>query len=221
MLSKPIEIDENGNEIVIFDDDLINAGSVKWNLTLCGYFVGHTMNTNELRYNLRRMWSRNGLKEVVDSNSGIFFIKFHNEEGVKYVVKKSPWMVNGKPFVVQKWDINICLDKTETVKLHVWIKLCNVPLEAWTIEGISALASRLLIEIDASKELLDVVEVEYRNALKEVICKKSIAIEYSWIPSRCCHYKVFGHNYESCSKHYERKKGVNSGAGHNDDSVEY
>ncbi|GKD75465.1 RNA-directed DNA polymerase, eukaryota, reverse transcriptase zinc-binding domain protein, partial [Tanacetum coccineum] len=54
---------------------------------------------------------------------------------------------------------------------------------------------------------------------KEVICKKSIAIEYSWIPSRCCHYKVFRHNYESCSKHCERKKGVNSGAGHNDDSV--
>ncbi|GJX21634.1 RNA-directed DNA polymerase, eukaryota, reverse transcriptase zinc-binding domain protein [Tanacetum coccineum] len=126
------KIDENGNEIVIFDEELINAGSVKWNLTLCGYF-------------------------------------FHNEDGMKYMYKKGHWMVNGKPFIVQKWDINICLDKTETVKLHVWIKLCNVPLEAWTIEGISALASRLLIEIDASKELLDVVEVEYRNALKEVI----------------------------------------------------
>ncbi|GKA94953.1 zinc knuckle CX2CX4HX4C containing protein [Tanacetum coccineum] len=79
--------------------------------------------------------------------------------------------------------------------------------------------ARVLVDIDASKELPETVEVEYRNSLKEVICKKSIAIEYSWIPPRCCHYKVFGHSYESCSKHCEKKKSVNSGVGHNDDSV--
>ncbi|GKE09151.1 hypothetical protein Tco_1412702 [Tanacetum coccineum] len=45
--SVPTEIDENGNEFVIFDDELIKDGSRKWQLTLCGYFMGHNMSVYE------------------------------------------------------------------------------------------------------------------------------------------------------------------------------
>ncbi|GKA26653.1 zinc knuckle CX2CX4HX4C containing protein [Tanacetum coccineum] len=90
----PTRIDENGDDYVIFYDELVSEGSSKWNLTLCGYFVGHRMHINVLRYNIRRMWSRYGFKE----------------------------------------DINMSIDK-------LWVRMCNLPLEAWTINVISALAS--------------------------------------------------------------------------------
>ncbi|GKF54519.1 RNA-directed DNA polymerase, eukaryota, reverse transcriptase zinc-binding domain protein [Tanacetum coccineum] len=85
----PTEIDENGIEVVVFYDVMVVEGSKKWELTLCGYFVGYKMTVNELRYNLRRMWGRYGFKDIVDYNNEVFFMKFHHEEGLNQVVNSS------------------------------------------------------------------------------------------------------------------------------------
>ncbi|GJY45806.1 hypothetical protein Tco_0434869 [Tanacetum coccineum] len=81
----PTEIDENGVEVVVFDDIMVAEGSKRWDLTLCGFFVGYRMSVNELRYNLRRMWSRYGFKDIVDCHNGVFFMKFHHEEGLNQI----------------------------------------------------------------------------------------------------------------------------------------
>ena len=60
-----------------------------------------------------------------------------------YVVNNGPWMVSNKPLIVQKWDVNMSFDKTEPVSFPVWIKICNIPLEALTEKGISIFASRV------------------------------------------------------------------------------
>ncbi|GJZ68954.1 hypothetical protein Tco_0632504 [Tanacetum coccineum] len=124
----PTEIDENGIEV---------------------------MSINELRYNLRRMWSRYGF--IVDCNNGVFFMKFPHKEGA----------IMGE---------------------------IVLPLEAWTLRGISAIANRIgkplimdvvtaskckqglglvifamvLIEVNAKKELTENVEIVYKNNQGEV-----------------------------------------------------
>nr|GEV82469.1 zinc knuckle CX2CX4HX4C [Tanacetum cinerariifolium] len=194
------EIDENGNEFVIFDDEMINKGSKKWHLTLCGYFVGYKMIIIELRYNIRRIWSRHGFKEVIKNDCGVFFLKFHNEKGMNFAVNNGPWIVNNKHLVLQKWDINMCIDKTEPDKLPLWVKLCNIPLEAWTVNGISALVSRIvkplimdavtasicklgvgrigfarvLVEIQAKKGLHDKIEDVKADDFNEVLYKRNV-----------------------------------------------
>nr|GEY86741.1 RNA-directed DNA polymerase, eukaryota, reverse transcriptase zinc-binding domain protein [Tanacetum cinerariifolium] len=40
---------EDGNEVVVFDEDFVNEGSMKWKLTICGYFVGCDMGISGLR----------------------------------------------------------------------------------------------------------------------------------------------------------------------------
>ena len=57
------------------------------------------MSVNELRYNLRRMWGRKGFKDIFDVNNGMYFMKFHNAEGLESVVNSGPWMVNNKAFL--------------------------------------------------------------------------------------------------------------------------
>ncbi|GJT01794.1 RNA-directed DNA polymerase, eukaryota, reverse transcriptase zinc-binding domain protein [Tanacetum coccineum] len=42
--------------------------------------------------------------------------------------------VNNKPLVVQKWSIDMCLNKTEPKRIPVWVKLRNVPMEAWSVK---------------------------------------------------------------------------------------
>ncbi|GKC49807.1 RNA-directed DNA polymerase, eukaryota, reverse transcriptase zinc-binding domain protein, partial [Tanacetum coccineum] len=65
------------------------------------------------------------------------------EKGMKYIIKQSPWIVNGKPLIMQKWDPKIVIEKESPCKIPIWIRLLNVPLESWSIKGISSISSRL------------------------------------------------------------------------------
>ncbi|GKA34928.1 RNA-directed DNA polymerase, eukaryota, reverse transcriptase zinc-binding domain protein [Tanacetum coccineum] len=45
----PTEINEDGIEVVIFDEEIVSERSKKWELTVCGYFVGYKTSYQELR----------------------------------------------------------------------------------------------------------------------------------------------------------------------------
>ncbi|GJW58997.1 zinc finger, RanBP2-type containing protein [Tanacetum coccineum] len=158
---KPTVFNEDGNEFVVFEEELVNKGSQKWKLTVCGYLLGCKMNANALS----------------------------NEEGMNKILEQSPWIVNNRPLAVQKWDPLIGLEKTKQTKIPLWAKLTNVPLEAWTCEEISALASslgmplimdsmtalmcqngrakteyaRVLVEFDVKKGFKEEIVVQYRD----------------------------------------------------------
>ncbi|GJT80579.1 disease resistance TIR-NBS-LRR class family protein [Tanacetum coccineum] len=220
----PTEIGTDGVEVVIFDDEIVKEGSKKWELTVCGYFVGYSMSFQELSYNLYKMWGKYGLKHIMPNGNGVFLFKFKNEEGIRNVIENGPWMVNGKPMFVQKWDPTVCLDKAEPKKLPVWVKFRKLPLEAWSTKGLSAIASRLgtplimdqittqmcnlgngrvgfarvLIEVEACKGLPDQVEIIYKNKENEITGKKRVKVDYDWKPPMCSYCSVFGHKVEKC-----------------------
>nr|GEW12240.1 hypothetical protein [Tanacetum cinerariifolium] len=92
---------ENGEKVVIFDEELVKEGSEKWKYIVCGYFVRCRMGINELR----------------------------NEEGMNYVIDQSPWLVNDKPLLINaedessdKIEINYVDDK-KNVKSNKWVKV--------------------------------------------------------------------------------------------------
>ncbi|GJS99828.1 RNA-directed DNA polymerase, eukaryota, reverse transcriptase zinc-binding domain protein [Tanacetum coccineum] len=221
----PTEVSENRDNVMIFDDELIELGSKKWSLIVYGQFIGCSIGFNEARYHIRMMWNKFGLRDVIAKN-GVFYFKFQDEEGIKEVINNGPWMVNNKPLAVQKWSIDMCLNKVEPKKIPVWVKMRNVPMEAWSVKGISALASsigkpaimdeitakmcvtkvgrvgfaRVLVEIDAEKGIKDKIEIMYKSKSIAEGTKKVVEVEYSWIPRVCSHYKVFGHTDSFCKK---------------------
>lgn len=65
----PTKIGDNGNEVVVFNDELIELGSNKWSLTVCAKFVGCSMSFNESKYHLRIMWNKYGLKDMIVNES--------------------------------------------------------------------------------------------------------------------------------------------------------
>ncbi|GJU61921.1 RNA-directed DNA polymerase, eukaryota, reverse transcriptase zinc-binding domain protein [Tanacetum coccineum] len=162
-----------------------------------------------------------------DSSDGKGRENDHNNEG-------DTRLKNDKPTYVQKWSVDMKLDKTDPDKIPLWVKLCDVPSEAWTVKGISALASRLgkslvmdsvttkmckqgngkvryvrvLVEVSAKKELTDVTEVVYKNSMGEVHCRKSVKVVYGWKPPTCCDCGVFGHMLRNCHKKEPSKTNV-------------
>nr|GEZ82310.1 hypothetical protein [Tanacetum cinerariifolium] len=188
----PTLITESGNEVVIFDEVLLNKGSERWNLTLCGHFVRFDMNIHDLRQHVFKFRDSNGLNAVLD---------------------KGLWMV----------------------------KIINVLLEAWSVEGINAIASslgkpmmmdtniaaichkgicnfdfaRILVEMDAEKELKKEIVIQYKDKNNNVRGSKTVKVVYDWIPLIYTHCKVFGHD----DIHY-KKRGVAFGNNYGTNIIE-
>ncbi|GKC52244.1 hypothetical protein Tco_1074989 [Tanacetum coccineum] len=86
---KSLMTNDTGEKVVVFDVVLVSKGSERWILTACGYFVGYRMAPNELRYNIRRMWGKFGIKDIVVNNDGTCLFKFRDLEGFNYVIEKT------------------------------------------------------------------------------------------------------------------------------------
>ncbi|GJU69887.1 RNA-directed DNA polymerase, eukaryota, reverse transcriptase zinc-binding domain protein [Tanacetum coccineum] len=164
------------NEVVVNDENLTgnsNKDSPNQNLnSYASVFVGFEMHINDVRYNIRRMWGKYGIDEIDKGRNGQYFFKLKDVE--------------------------------EPKKMPVWVKITNVPLEAWSVKGISALASnlgkpividsmtasmchkgignlsyaRVLVEMEAIKELKNEIEIQYVDKSKNVKGSKKVLVMY-------------------------------------------
>nr|GEU92204.1 hypothetical protein [Tanacetum cinerariifolium] len=134
-------------------------------------------------------------RKVVDMDPII-----EEEDGLQNVIENEPWLVDQNPLFVQRWVARICLDKPEPARIPLWVKIYNVPFEAWNVEGINKIASRIktpiiidkvttficergygrasfamvLIKVDAAKGIVDNVEicnVQVNNGKRYVLVK--------------------------------------------------
>nr|GEU43632.1 hypothetical protein [Tanacetum cinerariifolium] len=131
-------------------------------------------------------------EELVSSGSAKWKLTFNNENGMDQVLKNSPWLVGGKPLLVQKWSLDICFEKAETDTVPLWIKMFDIPLEG---EGYA----RVLVEVNAKKDFKEVIDVHYKNKDGMIVRIKKIKVEYSWKPTKCTHCNIFGHTLSSCN----------------------
>ncbi|PWA95988.1 zinc knuckle CX2CX4HX4C [Artemisia annua] len=53
--------------------------------------------------------------------------------------------------------------------------------------------SRVLVELNAEKQLKDVIEVAYKKKDASISMTKFVQVEYAWKPSKCSHCCVFSH----------------------------
>ncbi|GJU06223.1 zinc knuckle CX2CX4HX4C containing protein [Tanacetum coccineum] len=105
------------------------------------------------------MWRTCDLAEIITNECGLYFLKF-------------------------RWEAGLCMEKPEPTRVPLWVKIMNVPLEAWNTYGIMRLASslgnpiimdiittsmsekaygrasfaRVLVKVDATKELADSIK---------------------------------------------------------------
>ncbi|GJZ52154.1 RNA-directed DNA polymerase, eukaryota, reverse transcriptase zinc-binding domain protein [Tanacetum coccineum] len=125
-------------------------------------------------------------------------------------------------------ESRLCMEKPEPSRVPLWVIIMNVPLEAWNSHGISRLASsignliimgritasmcekgygrasfaRVLVEVDANKELVDNIKICYNKLGKYM----NLRVEYAWKPPLCTHCRVFGHDYKNCRSRERTKE---------------
>ncbi|KAL0300496.1 UNVERIFIED_CONTAM: hypothetical protein Scaly_3044400 [Sesamum calycinum] len=125
----------------------------------------------------------------------------------------------GQPIVLQVWEQGMSLRRQKHTKIPVWIRLKHLPMEYWTAEGLSAVASGVGIPLYSDKitkncSRLDFARVcvilDYNSTLpkhivvispitregKEVATR--VDVEYEWLPQRCKQCCSLGHTLTTC-----------------------
>ncbi|KAL0283921.1 UNVERIFIED_CONTAM: Transposon TX1 uncharacterized protein [Sesamum radiatum] len=207
---------QNGEVIVRPSIDIIRAGSQRWNTTAVGYFLGKKPYFHHLKEFVRSIWP--AVCEVKATSNGFFFFQFENVAAMEEVIEGGPWLYLGQPIVLQKWEPGMVLRKLKHTEVPIWIKLRHLPVELWTTEGLSTVASgigrplypdaitractrldfaRVCVMLNVNSKLPKHVVIMIPNELGgESACK--VDVEYEWIPHKCTGCLSLGHSTKEC-----------------------
>ncbi|KAL0401936.1 UNVERIFIED_CONTAM: hypothetical protein Slati_4223500 [Sesamum latifolium] len=202
---------QNG-EIVIWPSlDVIRDGSIRWSTMAVGYFLGKKPYFHHINEFARSLWLL--VREVKATSNDFYFFEFKTMAAMEEVIEGGPWLFRGQPIVLQKWEPGMMLRKLQHTQVPVWIKLRYLPVELWTTEGLSTVASgigkplypdaitractrldfaRVYVMLDISlklpKHIVLMVPCEDGS---ESACK--VDVEYEWLPSKCNACMSLGH----------------------------
>ncbi|KAL0294271.1 UNVERIFIED_CONTAM: hypothetical protein Sradi_6896000 [Sesamum radiatum] len=134
------------------------------------------------------------------------------------VIEGGPWLFHGQTIVLQKWEPGMVLRKLQHTQVPAWIKMRHLPVELWTPEGLSVVASgigkplypdsitractrldfaRVCIMLDITSTLpKHVVIMVPKEDGSESACK--VDIEYEWLPPKCTTCISLGHHSKEC-----------------------
>ncbi|KAL2235639.1 UNVERIFIED_CONTAM: hypothetical protein Sindi_1296100 [Sesamum indicum] len=208
---------QNGEVIVRPTLGTIRNGSKRWKTTAVGYFLGKRPYFHHLKEYALSVWP--GLREVTGTTNGFFFFQFKSVADMEDIIEGGPWLFQGQPIVLQKWEPGIVLRKLKHTQIPVWIKLRHLPVELWTEEGLSIVANgvgkplypdaitractrldfaRVCVMLDVNSKVPKYIIIMTPDEEEgELPCK--IDVVYEWLPPRCTSCMTMGHSAKECT----------------------
>ncbi|KAK4382247.1 hypothetical protein Sango_2890500 [Sesamum angolense] len=208
---------QNG-EIVVRPsiDDVVREGSRRWDNTAVGYFLGRKPYYYHLNEYVRSVWP--DVKTVTATSNGFYFFQFKTEIAMEEVIEGGPWLFQGQPIVLQRWEPGMVLRKHKHTQVPVWIRLRHLPVEFWTDDGLRTVASgvgrplyqdtitractrldfaRVCVMLDISSTLpKHLIIMMPREDGTEVPCK--VEVGYEWVPPKCKNCMSLGYSTSAC-----------------------
>ncbi|KAL0453996.1 UNVERIFIED_CONTAM: hypothetical protein Slati_1377700 [Sesamum latifolium] len=118
---------------------MVHAVWRKWETTAMGYFLGLKPPFHQVQAYFRSIWP--DVRDVIATVNGFFFITFKMLGAMDDAIDGGPWLFQGHPLVLQRWQPAMALRKHSHTQVPVWIKLRHLPVELWTEDRLSTVAS--------------------------------------------------------------------------------
>ncbi|KAI8572963.1 hypothetical protein RHMOL_Rhmol01G0242000 [Rhododendron molle] len=200
----------NNDLHVTIPESVASAGVDRWKDWVVGYFVDRKLHFTAVETIAHKIWDQFGLLDVLSNEDGFFFF-FHFDQSGHYrrVIESGPWHFGGKLMVLKQWHLEMNLVKEQLDKIPIWAHFYNVPLELWTEEGLSHVASAIRKPLYADYLTKSCKRISYAKICVEVDASiplpKSfglslpsgatftIRVWYPWKPFMCESCHVFGH----------------------------
>lgn len=116
---------------VVIPHEEVETVSSRFNNSLYGYFVGQRPAFPVVQNFVRNVWKKFGFMHVM-IHQGFFMFQFSSREGMENVLNHGSWRIRSIPLILHIWNPNSVLIKHEINKVHVWVKMYNVPVVAYS-----------------------------------------------------------------------------------------
>ncbi|XP_022014977.1 uncharacterized protein LOC110914496 [Helianthus annuus] len=128
---------------VVLPRESVRAVQHKLANTLYGYFLGDRVAFPVVEYFVRNNWKKFGLQKTMMNANGFFFFQFSNETGMLDALKGGPWIIRSQSLFLCEWSSTVKLEKKEVKNVQVWVKIHDIPIAAYTEDGLSMIATTI------------------------------------------------------------------------------
>ena len=138
------------------------------------------------------------------------------KELVMEILDGGPWYFGGRPILLKPWSLGMVLSKEGYKRIPIWVRFFNIPLELWTREGLSRIASTVGSPLHADQMTASLKRLAYARICLEINIDDTlptsldlllengssveVRIEYGWIPKRCSICMGSDHPSKNCLK---------------------
>ncbi|GJV05871.1 retrotransposon protein, putative, ty1-copia subclass [Tanacetum coccineum] len=198
----------NGIDVVV-PVESIRAISERFANTIYGFYLGKRVAYLVVANYVRNTWGKYGLvRSMFSSSTELFSFQFSSMVGLDAKLENGPWFIQNNLLILKKWHPDENLLKEDVSTITVWVKLHDVPITAFSEDGLNAIATKLgrssyaraMIELQADLELKDNIVMAMPKIAREGHYTCNIRVKYEWKPPRCASCKIFGHIHEECLK---------------------
>nr|GEX77525.1 hypothetical protein [Tanacetum cinerariifolium] len=124
-------------------------------------------------------------------------------DGIEAMLESGPWLIRNVPLILKKWTPDANIMKEDVSNIPVWVKFHDLPVTAFTEDGLSAIATKLsnplvLDSYTAAMCIDSWGRASYTRAMVEL--KADVELRDTIAPPRCLGCKVFGHVLDACPK---------------------
>ncbi|GAV92308.1 DUF4283 domain-containing protein [Cephalotus follicularis] len=133
----------DGESMAELPEEVLEEGAKEWEHALVGFFVGKKIPFRSLQSVLNKKWSVAGKFSIHTTDNGISVFKCETVEVRNWILDNGPWDVWGVHLALRLWERDLPPISSGFTKIPVWVKLMNIPMEYWTVRGLSHLASVL------------------------------------------------------------------------------
>nr|GEW45748.1 hypothetical protein [Tanacetum cinerariifolium] len=105
----------------VLPHDVANMVKGRYDNLLVGFFVEKSLSFPVVQYYVNNVWSKSRLEKLMKNDDGVYLFKFSSKEGMEQVTK-----------------------------VLVWVKMHNVPLLAYSEDGMSLIATQIEAALKAS-----------------------------------------------------------------------
>ncbi|KAF7113433.1 hypothetical protein RHSIM_RhsimUnG0127000 [Rhododendron simsii] len=190
-------------------EEVVTLGTEKWKYCVVGHFIDRKLSFNAVKTIAEKVWAKFGLADVLSNDEGFFFFQFDKVGALREVVEAGPWHFWGQLSVLKQWHPHMCFEKDQVKKIPIWAQFYNVPLDLWTAQGLSYVASavgkplyadqmteqcrrlnyaKICVEVDVDSILPDSFDLILANG-----DSFTIKVWYPWKPLKCAKCNVFSH----------------------------
>lgn len=217
-------MEKEGQKEVEIPDEVIEKVNHLWEDYLIGKFLDTAPHVGRIHATVNRIWNQGDKKvlidvHVIDETTMKFKVM---DPGMRArILKRGMWSIGNIPMVITKWIPDEMKEKPEITAIPLWVHLKNVPMNMYSWQGLSFIASaagfpvrlhpetaacsnfkvaKIFINADLTKELPTKINFK-KNGVSSLV-----EFIYPWLPMRCSTCKKWGHTDKVCIKNKEGGK---------------